>query len=834
MVHVAIWGCILQWFQNNPCKLQKSWYILQSGAASCNGFKTIHASCRSHGTFCSLGLHLAMVSKQSMQVGEVMVHAAIWGCLLQWFQNNPCKLQKSWYILQSGAASGNGFKTIDASCRSHGTFCNLELHLAMVSKQSMQVAEVMVHFAVWGCILQWFQNNRFKLQKSWYILQSGAASCNGFKTIHASFQKSWDILQSGAASCNGFKTIHASFQKSWDILQSGAAFCNGFKTIHASCRSHGTCCNLGLHLAMVSKQSMQVAEVMVHVAIWGCILQWFQNNRCKLQKSWYILQSGAASCNGFKTIHASCRSHGTFCSLGLHLAMVSKQSIQVAEVMVHFAIWSCILQWFQNNPCKFSEVMGHFAIWGCILQWFQNNPCKFSEVMGHFAIWGCILQWFQNNPCKLQKSWYMLQSGAASCNGFKTIHASCRSHGTCCNLGLHLAMVSKQSMQVAEVMVHFAVWGCILQWFQNNPCKLQKSWYILQSGAASCNGFKTVHASCRSLVHVAIWGCILQWFQNNPCKLQKSWYILQSGAASCNGFKTIHASCRSHSTFCNLGLHFAMVSKQSMQVAEVMVHFAVWGCILQWFQNNPCKLQKSWYILQSGAASCNGFKTIHASCRSHSTFCNLGLHFAMVSKQSMQVAEVMVHFAVWGCILQWFQNNPCKLQKSWYIFQSGAASCNGFKTVHASCRSLVHVAIWGCILQWFQNNPCKLQKSLCILQSEAASCNGFKTICASCRSHGTCCNLLLHLAMVSKESIPSMQKVEPSSTSCIRYKPKKVRFTSVRNAKPFSHAKSFKKNFKKILRIRLCPLCLHFCQGNIDADLRAATLIRTVLLSKML
>ena len=46
---------------------------------------------------------------------------------------------------------------------------------------------------------------------------------------------------------------------------------------------------------------------------------------------------------------------------------------------------------------------------------------------------------------------------------------------------------------------------------------------------------------------------------------------------------------------------------------------------------------------------------------------------------------------------------------------------------------------------------------------------------ASCRKHVTRCNLGLQLAMVSKQSMQSLQKVGPSSIFCNRCKPKKLR-----------------------------------------------------------
>ena len=49
-----------------------------------------------------------------------------------------------------------------------------------------------------------------------------------------------------------------------------------------------------------------------------------------------------------------------------------------------------------------------------------------------------------------------------------------------------------------------------------------------------------------------------------------------------------------------------------------------------------------------------------------------------------------------------------------------------------------------------------------------------KKVLASCRSHVTHCNLGLQFAMVSKQSIQSLQKVEPSSTLCNHCKPTNV------------------------------------------------------------
>ena len=49
-----------------------------------------------------------------------------------------------------------------------------------------------------------------------------------------------------------------------------------------------------------------------------------------------------------------------------------------------------------------------------------------------------------------------------------------------------------------------------------------------------------------------------------------------------------------------------------------------------------------------------------------------------------------------------------------------------------------------------------------------------KKVLASCRSHVTRCNLGLQFAMVSKQSIQSLQKVEPSSTLCSHCKPTNV------------------------------------------------------------
>ena len=161
------------------CKLQKLCYTLQSRAAAYSDFKAVRAGV----TRCSMSCYLShnIGKKNPLQVAKVMLHTTIWICNLHLFQYSPCWCYTMQYVLL--LVSQYWKKKSIASCRSHVTRCNLELQLAVVSKQSVLVLHGAVCLATCLTVLE--KEIHCKLQKSCYTLQSRAATCSGFKTVRA-------------------------------------------------------------------------------------------------------------------------------------------------------------------------------------------------------------------------------------------------------------------------------------------------------------------------------------------------------------------------------------------------------------------------------------------------------------------------------------------------------------------------------------------------------------------------------------------------------------------------------------------------------------------------
>ena len=79
--------------------------------------------------------------------------------------------------------------------------------------------------------------------------------------------------------------------------------------------------------------------------------------------------------------------------------------------------------------------------------------------------------------------------------------------------------------------------------------------------------------------------------------------------------------------------------------------------------------------------------------------------------------------------------------------------------------------------QWHYNTSYRYIAAYALLATYLATFLGLQPL-YRVLIHVTSCNLKLQLAMVLKQSMQSLQKVEPISTLCIRFKPKKSSETS--------------------------------------------------------
>ena len=136
---------------------------------------------------------------------------------------------------------------------------------------------------------------------------------------------------------------------------------------------------------------------------------------------------------------------------------------------------------------------------------------------------------------------------------------------------------------------------------------------MLQCQAATCNSFKTyvqslqevepsstVSVTWYNFLHDIFFATCLETLEKEiHCKLQKTCYMLQCQAATCNSFKTYVQSLQEvepSSTVSVTGYNFLhdIFLATCLETLEKEIH---------------CKLQKTCHMLQCQAATCNGFKT---------------------------------------------------------------------------------------------------------------------------------------------------------------------------------------------------------------------------------
>ena len=112
---------------------------------------------------------------------------------------------------------------------------------------------------------------------------------------------------------------------------------------------------------------------------------------------------------------------------------------------------------------------------------------------GTISFANCLATLEKEIHCKLQETYYTLQSRAATCNGFKKsqqslqkVERSSAASVTRCNFLCKLSrnIGKRNPLQVARDILHVAISGCNLQWFQKIHAVVTESrtdLYIVQS-----------------------------------------------------------------------------------------------------------------------------------------------------------------------------------------------------------------------------------------------------------------------------------------------------------------------------------------------------------------